>query len=544
LTLLLLALLTIMLLFMVGQTRWAAGCLSSWISDNNEYRFSVGKISYSWQQPDQIRLEDVQLTRSNQALVAKRIDLGLSLRQITEPRYFHHVTLHDGTLNIQPQATALPLQADVLQLSNMALHSSDEHWQLNAQKVNAGITPWQPKANHLFGENNQFQFSAGSVTLNGIPASQVLIQGELKHNQLLLNNVGADLAQGNLTGAASRAANGSWQVERLRLSGVRMQTPLTLEQSMQRFSTLPTFTLKHVDLIDARLEGKEWAFNNVDLSLQNISFGQGDWRSQDGSLNFNASDMINGDFHLIDPIMTLRLSSAGIAIQQFITRWEGGLLRTSGHWLRATKRLQLDEVTMAALEYTLPINWRELWLQPLPAWLAEVYVNKLTTNRNLIIDINPHFPFQITALDGYGGHLLLACDHQWGIWGGALNLNGSEATFNKVDVRHPSLALNADTGQINVTELSAFMAPQGLLEAEATVDQRPGKPFQLSLNGRSVPMNILQQWGWQPVPLTGDGNLQLRLKGLLNSEQPFKSSLQGTLMVTASDGQTVNQPLP
>lgn len=121
-TLPLLALLAIMLLFMVGQTRWAAGCLSSWISDNNEYRFSVGKISYSWQQPDQIRLEDVQLTRSNQALVAKRIDLGLSQRQITEPRYFHHVTLHDGTLNIQPQATALPLQADELQLSNMALH--------------------------------------------------------------------------------------------------------------------------------------------------------------------------------------------------------------------------------------------------------------------------------------------------------------------------------------------------------------------------------------------------------------------------------------
>lgn len=65
LTLLLLALLAIMLLFMVGQTRWVAGCLNSWISYNNEYRFSVGEISYSWQQPDQIRLEDVQLTRSN-----------------------------------------------------------------------------------------------------------------------------------------------------------------------------------------------------------------------------------------------------------------------------------------------------------------------------------------------------------------------------------------------------------------------------------------------------------------------------------------------
>jgi len=542
--LLLTLLLIVVLLYVVGQTRWAAGQLSDWISDNGEYRLSIGKISHSWRQPGQISLEDVQLTRNNQpqALAAKTVDLGLSLRQLTEPRYFHSVTLRDGTLNIQQQAAALPLQAEVLQLSNMALQSSDESWQINAQKVNAGITPWQPKAGHVLGENNQFQFSAGSMTLNGIPASQVLVQGELKQNQLLLSNFGADLAQGDLTGVASRATDGSWQVERLRLSGVRMQTPLTLEQFMQRFTQLPPITLKHFDLIDARLEGKEWAFNDLDLSLQNVSFKQGDWSSQDGSLNFNASDMINGGFHLIDPIMTMRLSPAGIAIQQFTTRWEGGLLRTSGNWLRATKRLQLDEVAMAALEYTLPINWRELWLKPLPSWLAEVYVNKLTTNRNLIIDINPDFPFQITALDGYGSNLLLAREHQWGIWSGALNLNGSEATFNKIDVRRPSLALTADAGQIDVTELSAFM-PQGLLEAKVRVDQLPGKPFQLSLNGRSVPVNTLQQWGWQPVPLTGDGNLQLQLKGLLNSDGPFKASLKGALQATAG-GQTVNQQLP
>jgi hypothetical protein len=86
--------------------------------------------------------------------------------------------------------------------------------------------------------------------------------------------------------------------------------------------------------------------------------------------------------------------------------------------------------------------------------------------------------------------------------------------------------------------------PQGLLEAKATIEQLPGKPFALSLNGRSVPVNTLQQWGWQPVPLEGDGNLQLQLKGLLNSDGPFKASLQGHLQATARDGQTVNQQLP
>ncbi|TFZ48260.1 AsmA family protein [Serratia proteamaculans] len=545
LTLLLLVVLAIALLYVIGQTRWAAGYLSRWVSDNSEYHLSVAKISHSWNQPGQISLEDVQLATKNQppSLVAKQVDLGFSLRQLTEPRYFHSVTLREGTLKLPQQNAVLPIQADVLQLSKMALQSNDETWQLNAQQVNAGITPWQPKTGHPLGENNQFQFSAGSMTLNGIPASQVLVQGELKQNQLLLSNFGADLAQGDLTGVATRAADGSWQVERLRLSGVRLQTPLTLEQFWQRFTALPPITLKRFDLIDARLEGKEWAFNDLDLSLQNVTFQQGDWSSPDGSLNFNASDLINGSFHLIDPIMNMRLSPAGIAIQQFTTRWEGGLLRTSGNWLRANNRLQLDEVAVAALEYTLPSDWRGLWLQQLPHWLAEVYVNKLTTNRNLIIDINPAFPFQITALDGYGSNLLLARDHQWGIWSGTLNLNGSEATFNKIDVRRPSLALNANDGQINVTDLSAFM-PQGLLEAKATVEQLPGKPFTLSLNGRSVPVNTLQQWGWQPVPLEGDGNLQLQLKGLLNSDGPFKASLQGLLQATSKTGQTLEQQLP
>lgn len=545
LTLLLLVVLAIALLYVIGQTRWAAGYLSRWVSDNSEYRLSVAKISHSWDQPGQISLEDVQLATKNQppSLVAKRLDLGLSLRQLTEPRYFHSVTLREGTLKLPQQNAVLPIQADVLQLSNMTLQANDETWQLSAQQVNAGITPWQPKTGHPLGENHQFQFSAGSMTLNGIPASQVLVQGELKQNQLLLSNFGADLAQGDLTGVATRAADGSWQVERLRLSGVRMQTPLTLEQFWQRFTALPPITLKRFDLIDARLEGKEWAFNDLDLSLQNVTFQQGDWSSPDGSLNFNASDLINGGFHLIDPIMNMRLSPAGIAIQQFTTRWEGGLLRTSGNWLRANNRLQLDEVAVAALEYTLPSDWRGLWLQPLPHWLAEVYVNKLTTNRNLIIDINPAFPFQVTALDGYGSNLLLARDHQWGIWSGTLNLNGSEATFNKIDVRRPSLALNANDGQINVTDLSAFM-PQGLLEAKATIEQLPGKPFTLSLNGRSVPVNTLQQWGWQQVPLEGDGNLQLQLKGLLNSDGPFKSSLQGRLQATSKNGQTLEQQLP
>jgi hypothetical protein len=86
--------------------------------------------------------------------------------------------------------------------------------------------------------------------------------------------------------------------------------------------------------------------------------------------------------------------------------------------------------------------------------------------------------------------------------------------------------------------------PDGLLDAKANVSQQPGKPFTLSFDGRSVPLNTLQQWGWQPVPLEGEGNLQLQLKGMLNGDGSFKSSLQGHLQATSKEGQTLEQQLP
>ena len=87
---------------------------------------------------------------------------------------------------------------------------------------------------------------------------------------------------------------------------------------------------------------------------------------------------------------------------------------------------------------------------------------KLSGSRNLLIDVNPARR-SVTALDINGSDLLLARQRQWGVWQGSLNLNAAEATFNRTDIRRPSLALNADSGQINVTEMSAFV-DKGMLE--------------------------------------------------------------------------------
>ncbi|EKN5124869.1 AsmA family protein [Yersinia enterocolitica] len=550
LTLLLLLVLSIVLCYVLLQTSWAAGWLSRWVSDNSEYRLSLGKIDHSWSQPGQVSFTDVTLGRAKQPafLIAQQAVLGLSWRQLTEPRHFLSLNLQNGSLTLNNSTSPLPLQADTLRLTNMALNTTIEpqnkadQWKVTGQQVTGGLIPWQPLPGNSLGENAQFQFSAGSLTINGITAEKLYLQGSIQKNALTLSNFGADIAQGELTGNASQSADGSWLVERLRLSNIRLQTPASLEDVWNTFLQLPPITLKRFDLIDARVEGKNWAFNDLDLTLKNITFKQGDWQSDEGELSLNAGDIIKGNIHLIDPIATFTLSTPGVAINQFSTRWQDGLLRTQGNWLRDSHRLQLDELTLVALVYTLPTDWKQQWQQTLPNWLSEVYISKLNANRNLLIDISPDFPFQITSLDAAGTNLLLAKNHQWGMWSGSLMLNAGNATFNKNDVRRPSLALSANEQQITVSDLSAF-TKEGLLEATATIDQTPGRALSLALTGRSVDLNILQNWGWSALPLQGLGNLKLRISGNLTADKPLKPNINGSLQATDSHGQQVNQTM-
>ncbi|MFW5388068.1 MULTISPECIES: AsmA family protein [unclassified Yersinia (in: enterobacteria)] len=550
LTLLLLLVLSVVLCYVLLQTSWAAGWLSRWVSDNSEYRLSLGKIDHSWSQPGQISFSDITLGRANQPpfLVAQQALFGLSWRQLTEPRHLLSLNLQNGRLILSNSPSPLPLQADTLQLTNMALDTTLEaknsaaQWKIAGQQVTGGLVPWQPQPGNSLGENAQFQFSAGSLTINGITAQQLYLQGSIQKNALTLTNFGADIAQGELTGNASQAADGSWLVDRLRLSNIRLQTPASIDDVWNTFLQLPPITLKRFDLIDARVEGKSWAFNDLDLTLKNITFKQGDWQTEDGELSFNAGDIIKGNIHLIDPIATFALSPAGVAINQFSTRWQDGLLRTQGNWARDTHRLQLDELTLVALVYTLPADWKQQWQQTLPSWLSEVYVGKLSANRNLLIDISPDFPFQITSLDAAGTNLLLAKNHQWGVWSGSLMLNAGNATFNKNDIRRPSLALNANEQQITFSELSAF-TKEGLLESTASIDQTPARALSLALTGRSVNLDILQNWGWPALPLQGLGNLKLQIKGSLAADTPLKPTVSGSLQATDSNGQQVNQTM-
>ena len=537
-------LIVILALYILLQTRWGAAQVSSWVTVNTDYELSFDKMNHRFSSPSHLILENVTFGRDGKpaTLVAKKVDIGLSSRQVTNPLHMDAITLFDGTLNLSPQTAPLPLQADRLQLSNMAFNSPNTEWDLSAQKVTGGVSPWQPEAGNVLGNHAQIQMSAGSLTLNGVPATNVLIEGQLNGKEVVLNTIGADMARGSLTGSALRNADGSWIIDTMRLNEIRLQSDKTLTAFFAPLATIPSLQIGRLDVTDARLQGPDWAVTDLDLSLRNLTLSKGDWQSQEGRLSLNASEFIYGSLHLFDPILNAEFSPQGMALRQFTSRWEGGMVRTSGNWLRDGKALVLDDVAIAGLEYTLPQNWKALWMAPLPEWLNSVTLQKFGLSRNLVIDIDPAFPWQITSLDGYGANLQLVKDHQWGVWSGSATLNGAAATFNRVDVRRPSLALNANAATVNITDLSAF-TEKGILEATATVSQLPQRQTTVSLNGRGVPLNVLQQWGWPALPVTGDGNFQLTASGSVQANAPLKPTVNGKLSAVNMDKQQVEQTM-
>ncbi|EAY3748880.1 AsmA family protein [Salmonella enterica subsp. enterica] len=526
------------------QTRWGADHISNWVSENSGYHLTFDVMDHRFSAPSHLLLENVTFGRDGQpaTLVAKTVDIGLSIRQLTATLHVDTILLQDGTLNISVQTAPFPFEADRLQLRNMALNSPGSEWRLSAQRVNGGVMPWRPEAGRVLGNKAQIQLSAGSLTLNDVPATNVLIEGSIDHNQVMLNTVGADMARGALTGVARRNADGSWVVENLRLNDIRLQSDKSLSEFFAPLTTVPSLQIGRLEVTDSSLQGPDWAVTDLDLSLRNLTLRKEDWQSQEGKLSMNASEFIYGSLHLLDPILNAEFSPQGVALRQFTTRWEGGMVRTSGAWLRESKALILDDTAIAGLEYTLPENWKQLWMKPLPDWLNSLTLKKFSASRNLVIDIDPAFPWQITALDGYGANLELVQHHQWGVWSGNATLNAAAATFNRVDVRRPSLSLTANASTVNISDLSAFTG-KGILEATASVSQLPQRQTQISLNGRGVPMDVLQQWGWPALPIAGDGNIQLTASGNIQADAPLKPTVNGQLHAVNAQKQQITQTM-
>lgn len=201
-------------------------------------------------------------------------------------------------------------------------------------------------------------------------------------------------------------------MENLRLNDIRLQS----DKSLADFCPVKHHSFLQIgrlEVTDARLQGPDWAVTDLDLSLRNMTFSKDDWQTQEGKLSMNASEFIYGSLHFFDPILNAEFTlwHCAAPVHHPLGRRYGQNIR---NWLRSNKALVLDDAAIAGLEYTLPENWKQQWMKPLPTWLNSLTLKKFSASRNLVIDIDPSFPWQLTALDGYGANLGLVQNNQWG----------------------------------------------------------------------------------------------------------------------------------
>ncbi|WP_294909510.1 AsmA family protein [Tatumella sp. UBA2305] len=543
-----LILLLILLLLLVAawfalKSTWGAGTLSRWISDDTAYHLSIGRIRHSLSSPLVVTLEDFTFGNDGQPamVVASKVTLGLSLLQFSDPSHFDSLQLSDGEIdlgNIRP-GTGFPLQANHLYLNNINVVQPDVSNSYQANETTAEITPWKPSQSQMLGNNYSFHIGIGQLMLGQQHLANISARGSVSPQKLMLDNVNGDAERGTFSGSAIREAD-RWQIRQLSLQNTRFQTSKSLPEllaPLEQHNIQPG----QVSVSHATIVGPEWAVTDLNLQLDNPQIPDSTLLVGGGKLSLQASDFVWGTQEFTQPQVAIEQTAQGLNISKFTTHWVNGTVTANGMWSSENRQLAVDNLSLTGLEYTLPEDWRQFWQASLPDWLDSVLIRNFTINNSLVIDINPDFPFQMTALHASGNQLLLAQNHQWGIWSGDSEWQAAEATFNRQDIRAPWLKLHADARGISINDFK-MLVNKGPMVGSAQISQQPSRNFSVNLRGQSVPVNMFAGWGWPVTSVTGQGNLTLNATGSIQAGKPLAPTVNGSLSI-ATDAGTVQQTM-
>ncbi|MDX8001073.1 AsmA family protein [Xenorhabdus sp. Reich] len=528
-TLLLLLVLAIIVIYVVIQTHWGAKQLSQWFSKQGHYQVSIESIDHNWLQPATVMLNRVEV-RDKQSpflLNVKTINLDFKWQHLLTPRNLHRLTLQQGTLTLSGNQFPPPLKADILQLDQMDIQLNNPNTHIQGKNITGGITPWEPTAESPFG-NGQYQFSANTILLKGIPVENVIMQGNYHNKILAIDSFGATFLHGAVSGDGQRLADGSWQWNNLLVSDIRWQSPMTLNTLKEKINHLPAIYVKDLNITNAKLQGRNWSVDYLDSTIKNVGLVSGSWNAGDGLIDFNAMDITFNNEKFSDTLGKFRFSGDTFTIANLTTHYQKGLFNIQSEWDRKTRQLTLKNSSVTGLLYILPPTWLNDFRKAAPEWISGLKLNDITLNNTLLIDPNPDFPFQLTTLSGHIDTMDILKNGHWGLWNGQASLQASGGTFNKIEIIRPYLQLHAINDKITIDKLNAFSG-DGLLQITGTAEQQISQtPFNLSFRGMKADLNILPQWGWRPLDIQGEGNFSLSITGDLSAND-IKETIKGTL---------------
>lgn len=533
----LLLLIVFLACYIALQTRWGAGYASQLLSKFTPYDINVGIMGHQFSDPGKFIFQDIKIESSNKQLEldARQIVVDVNWRHIFSGEAIQRLTITQGDLsaNFTENTSPLPLSAKVLQFENSQIQLTQDKNTVQVAGFTGGITPWKPTTENPFGYGD-FRFTTNQLTLNSLPFRNVAVTGKLQEKVTDFSQISGYLNNGAITGKGKWFADGSITIDNLSMNKVGWQNDLTFDALFDAINSDRTLQINQLQLTNVDIQGRDWALSGLSSEVDQIALVRGSWSSSKSHINFNVDQLVIQDQQIDTLIGELNIDGDNFNVDKLSGYYNKGIFNLSAVWQRNDKSLTITDGTLAGVLYTLPDNWLSFFAQPTPAWLSTFAIDNFTVTQSLLMNIQPEFPFEFTALSGNIRYVDLIKQKQWGIWKGQATFNADTGTINQVMIRRPLLEIAGSNGRA-AASLSGSV-DRGIAKIGLLAQQEPNKvPFELRASGTNIDLSDLNQWGWSGFSPQMWGDFEASLQGDLLAS-PLVSSLNGKLTAKPLQG--------
>ncbi|MEJ2766449.1 AsmA family protein [Photobacterium sp. MCCC 1A19761] len=544
-TVIIICLLGITILLALLHTRHATPLISYLVNTLTPYHVQATSVRYHILDPWHLRIDKLTLqfptadAQIPESITVPRLELWLNPTRLLQPGWSFDTLLIDGlTLTGTPPLDAFPaIEASHLALTHFnweagPLTLTDSHLQLNR---------WQSDPTAPYAYQGNIRLAAASVRWQQQEFGNVLIDGQRDSHQWTFHGFSFHWHGATLSGQAEYQAppdaRPQWRIHQLSLADLTFQDQVLargLESQWQRYlsTTRPQIELQRLDILNSSLELPGLTLNNANLSLRDWRLDDGYtpeevlWQQQEATLSFGADSLQWREILLDEPLAELHFRPQQIQLSALSTRLLGGYLTTDG--TITPDSLALNQFTARNIQWDLPTAWASK-LRQLAATFTDISVQELNIGYSAFTAADPTWPFHLNGLNASGHDLHLKRRGSSGLWQGSLTASASSAGLNGVPVAESMIDMTGRAGQWQLDRL-ALSFEHGLLEAQGNVAlHREGMPWQLILNGDSLPLAVLPRWLQLPIAFDGQLDVTLDAQGLGQHPTGLAYSLEGEL---------------
>ncbi len=372
----------------------------------------------------------------------------------------------------------------------------------------------------------RIQLSADQIYYQSQALDNVLINANYKPQDSTIYGASFTWQGASVSGQAEQYPSG-WSLVNLTIS----KLTLTEQQESEKLKNILRQLTSHIshinslDLLNSELQYGDWAFNNVDASIENIQTNQSIWNQKQGYVSFNADSINYKNLQFVQPSAQIYFAPNKINLAELDTDFEQGRVKASADFTPNSANFSL--LHASGIKWSTDAKTDLSWLKHVVPPLDALTIQQMDVENCQFIQLTDRPFWQLSGLSFEGTNLELVKDKRWGLWNGQFQASASSASYGDLIASQAIVQTHSEQGDWSLDRLFIPLR-NGYVDAKGKWNlNENGEPWQLTLKADSVP--VAQNELWKAPPFEFDGTLEVsaELKGLAKSKELFNYSLSG-----------------